>query len=402
MQNKITHLLFAWLLSVVTLCAQIPTTGYNHVSLQVADIAKSADFYGKVVGLETIEVPDNLKAIRAWFVVASGQQLHLLAGRKDPVTNNDKNGSHFSLTILDADPIEQYLLEQGLPYHRQQRFDGASQIYITDPDGYVIELNEPKVEWRQLFNGLDLSGWDTYLGPQFPSVGEDRTGVEPIGLNIDPKKTFTVIEVDGAPAIRISGEQFGGISTVESFANYHLRVDFKWGKNKYHPKENAKRDSGVLYHANGDHGVDWGFWMQSQEFQVQEGDCGDYWGVGGAGIDVRAIPWGDKNDSKYDAAAELVAFQKDSANGRHVIKSHDNEHPTGEWNTLELYCFGGTAVHIVNGQVVMVLHNSRHPMNGKMQPLTNGKIQIQSEGAEVFYRNIWVRPITKIPPKFLD
>jgi hypothetical protein len=52
MQNKITHLLFAWLLLVVTLCAQIPTTGYNHVSLQVADIAKSADFYGKVVGLE--------------------------------------------------------------------------------------------------------------------------------------------------------------------------------------------------------------------------------------------------------------------------------------------------------------------------------------------------------------
>ena len=399
MTNKI--LLFLILLPLTTF-AQIPTTGYNHVSLSVADIATSAHFYGEVIGLEAIEVPDNLKAIRAWFIVAPGQQLHLLAGRKDPVTNNDKNGAHFSLTISDADPVEQYLLETNLTYHRQQRFDGAYQIYITDPDGYVIELNEPKVDWRQLFNGTNLDGWDTYLGPQFPPVGDDRTGVAPIGLNIDPKQTFTVIEEDGAPAIRISGEQFGGISTVEEFENYHLRLDFKWGNKKYHPKENVKMDSGVLYHANGEHGVDWGFWMQSQEFQIQEGDCGDYWGVGGAGIDVRAIPWGDKNDSKYDPSAELITFQKDSKIGRHCIKSHDNEKPTGEWNTLELYCLGSTSVHIVNGHVVMVLYNSHHPVDGKMQPLTKGKIQIQSEGAEVFYRNIWIRPIGKIPAKYLD
>ncbi|MBI1224236.1 MAG: DUF1080 domain-containing protein [Bacteroidetes bacterium] len=390
-------IVFIWsLVSISDLHAQIPTTGYNHVALSVKDIEASAKFYREVVGLEPIPVPDDLKAIRSWFKVAPGQELHLLAGRTDPVANNDKNGAHFSLTILDADPIEAYLKKINLPYHRQQRFDGAFQIYITDPDGYVIELNEPKMQWRQLFNGANLEGWDTYLGPQFPAVGDDRTGVEPIGLNIDPKHVFTVTEIDDAPAIRVSGEQFGGISTKEEFENYHLRLDFKWGKHKFHPKENAKMDSGVLYHAMGEHGADYGFWMQSQEFQVQEGDTGDYWGVAGAVMDVPAIRK-DEKDWMYDPEGLLQVFRDKTPVGRHCIKNPDNEKPTGEWNTLDLYCFGGTAVHMVNGKVVMVLYNSRRPVDAGFEPLTKGKIQLQSEGAEIYFRNIWITPIAKLP-----
>lgn len=128
------------------LSAQIAIEGYNHVALAVKDLEAGARFYREVVGLTPIEVPENLKAIRAWFVIAPGQELHLLAGRTEPVANNDKNGAHFALTIPNADPVEVYLKKIGLPYHRQKRFDGAYQIYITDPDGYVIELNEPKVK----------------------------------------------------------------------------------------------------------------------------------------------------------------------------------------------------------------------------------------------------------------
>lgn len=124
--------------------SQIPVTGYNHVALAVANIDSAANFYRDIVGLEPIPVPENLRALRAWFKIAPGQELHLLAGRTDPVTNNDRNGAHFALTIPDADPVEAYLKKVGWPYHRQQRFDKAWQIYITDPDGYVIELNEPK------------------------------------------------------------------------------------------------------------------------------------------------------------------------------------------------------------------------------------------------------------------
>lgn len=124
--------------------AQIPILGYNHVALSVANIDSSARFYREVIGLEPIPVPDELKAIRSWFKIAPGQELHLLAGRSAPVANNDRNGAHFALSILNADPVEAYLKQKGIPYHRQQRFDKAWQIYITDPDGYVIELNEPK------------------------------------------------------------------------------------------------------------------------------------------------------------------------------------------------------------------------------------------------------------------
>lgn len=124
--------------------AQIAITGYNHVALAVQNIDSSANFYHNIIGLERIPVPDELKAIRAWFKIAPGQELHLLAGRETPVSNNDRNGAHFSFSIPDADPVEAYLKKQGIAYHRQQRFDKAWQIYITDPDGYVIELNEPK------------------------------------------------------------------------------------------------------------------------------------------------------------------------------------------------------------------------------------------------------------------
>lgn len=126
------------------LSAQITISGYNHVALAVANIDSSALFYREIIGLEQIQVPENLKAIRAWFKIAPGQELHLLAGRSAPVSNNDRNGAHFSFTIPNADPVEEYLKKKGLPYIRQQRFDKAWQIYITDPDGYVIELNEPK------------------------------------------------------------------------------------------------------------------------------------------------------------------------------------------------------------------------------------------------------------------
>lgn len=383
------------------LSAQIPVTGYNHVALAVSDIDASARFYREVIGLEPIEVPEHLKAIRAWFRIAPGQELHLLAGRSLPVSNNDPNGAHFSLTILDADPVEAYLKSKGLPYLRQQRFDGAWQIYITDPDGYVIELNEPKVAWRYLLDGADLTGWDTYLGPQFPPAGEDRTGMEPIGLNKDPKQVFSMVTEDGQKALHITGEQFGGISTTDVFENYHLQLQFKWGKRKWHPRENSKMDSGVLYHAVGEHGQDWGYWMQSQEFQIQEGDCGEYWGLVGAGFDIRAKKQGEK-DWVYDPGGELTTFSEKSAAGRHCMKPGNPEKPAGEWNTIDLYCVGDTAVHVVNGQVVMVLLHSRRPgASGGSEPLTKGKIQLQSEGAEVYYRNIRILPIDRIPAAIL-
>jgi hypothetical protein len=140
-------------------------------------------------------------------------------------------------------------------------------------------------KWVSLFNGKDLSGWDTYIGPSYDTL-ENKWGTERAGLNKDPLKVFSVVNDNGVSVIRISGENFGGISTTQEFENHHLKLEFKWGALKSHPRKNSKRDSGLLYHAIGDHGADNGFWMRSQEFQIQEGDCRDYWGVAGGSFEV--------------------------------------------------------------------------------------------------------------------
>lgn len=252
-----------------------------------------------------------------------------------------------------------------------------------------------KGKWQQLFNGRDLTGWDTYIGRVYDTLISKRAG-EPMGLNRDPDGVFSVVREDGASAIRISGQHFGGISTLREFENYHLKLEFKWGKQKWPPRRNQKRDSGVLYHAVGPHGKDGGSWMRSQEFQVQEGDCGDYWGVAGAVFDIPARK--TSGDAVYDASAPLLTFRDKGEHGRHCVKDPDNEKPSGEWNTLEIYCYADTAIHVMNGKVVMVLYRSRQTDNETETPLTKGKIQIQSEGAEVYYRNIVLTPIDRIPP----
>ncbi|AOW21524.1 3-keto-disaccharide hydrolase [Urechidicola croceus] len=254
-----------------------------------------------------------------------------------------------------------------------------------------------EVSWTYLFNGKNLSNWDTYIGPLYSEKKGDFDGAR-VGLNNDPRNVFSVVELDGENVMKISGTEFGGISTKEEFQNYHLSLQFKWGKNKYAPKNTSKRDSGLLYHATGEHGVDWFFWMKSQEFQIQEGDCGDYWGLASE-VDVRAIMNSDSTYI-YNKTGELLHFGTNGVN-RNVKKYPDAENPTGDWNTLELYSFGTTSVHVVNGVVTMILENSRQLIDGKNLPLSKGKFQLQSEGAEIYYKDIKLKPITEIPSDLL-
>jgi hypothetical protein len=102
----------------------------------------------------------------------------------------------------------------------------------------------------------------------------------------------------------------------------------------------------------------------------------------------------------YDPNGEWTFFsQSQGASGR-CVKQPDNERPTGEWNTVELVAFGEDAIHIVNGKVVMRLHGPLRIDADVPRGVTSGPIILQSEGAEVFYRDIEVRPISAIPPQF--
>jgi hypothetical protein len=262
-----------------------------------------------------------------------------------------------------------------------------------------------KHKWKKLFNGKDFSGWETHLSKPHPSavvpgMKKDNNGnyLQRIGMNNDPLKVFNVTQVDGAPAIFITGQVFGCIATQESFSNFRLRLQFKWGQKKWPPRENDPRDSGVLYFSIGKPGEGSENWMVSQECQIQERDCGDFWKIGPTVIDIPARAGGDKERHVYDPNGNLVSFGVDQPAGTSCAKFPDNEKPTGEWNTVEIYCFNGNSVHVVNGAVVMRLFNSRVIKDGKEQPLTAGKIQLQSECAEVYYRNIEILPLEKMPP----
>ena len=114
---------------------------------------------------------------------------------------------------------------------------------------------------------------------------------------------------------------------------------------------------------------------------------------------------GERKDGKgpvyFKKGGTKFTVPSKESGGNRIVKSPDNENPTGQWNTIELYTVGQTSVHLVNGKVNMILTGSRQKVDGKEVPLTKGKIQIQSEGAEVFYRNITIRPIEVIPPELL-
>ncbi|HVV55652.1 MAG TPA: DUF1080 domain-containing protein [Mucilaginibacter sp.] len=265
----------------------------------------------------------------------------------------------------------------------------------------VSGFKSPETDhWKSLFNGKDLSGWDTYIGPDLDDKGKFITGV-PLGLNNDPRHVFTVVKMDGGNVIHISGQNWGAISTKKEYENYHLRLQFKWGNLLWGPKKGQKKDSGVLYHSVGKYGADYGAWMRSQEFQVEQGNCGDYWGVAGGMADIPVVKRSE-TEYVYDPHGTMTTFSQDAKpQGRHCIKQGDAENPTGEWNTIDLYCHGDTSIHMVNGKVMMMLYRNRQDDNGNETPLTRGKIQIQSEGAEVYYRNIEIQPIERLPAELL-
>ncbi len=251
-----------------------------------------------------------------------------------------------------------------------------------------------------LFNGKDLAGWDTYIGPPLDDAGK-MLSTTPVGLNNDPHHVFTIVQQDGEKVIRISGENWGAISTKKEYANFHLQLQFKWGTLTWGQKKGKPKDSGLLYFSVGDYGADYGAWMRSQEFQVEEGNCGDYWGVAGGMEDIPAVQRAD-SQYVYNPTGEVYTFSANSKVGRHCIKNGDAEKPAGEWNTLDLYCFGDTSVHVINGQVMMVLYHSAQLDNGRVLPLTTGKLQIQSEGAEVFYKHITIAPLQGMPAALLQ
>ena len=166
------------------------------------------------------------------------------------------------------------------------------------------------------------------------------------------------------------------------------------------PRGEGARDSGILLHCVGPDGAAGGHWMESMECQIIEGGCGDFIMVGGrtqAEPDLRDRGSAPDKQLYYEKGGKPVTPRRRpvqlvgprpgvEGRARASAASSDVEKPAGEWNRMEVICDGDTITNIVNGYVVNV---------GTKSSQTEGKILFQSEGAEIFFRKIEVRPLDK-------
>lgn len=280
----------------------------------------------------------------------------------------------------------------------------ATGIFVL---GFVISCTPAKDEgWQNLLD-RDLSQWETYLSYQHKNdyngnapVDDQGVIINPVGIVPNNTQVFTMTEENNEPVLKISGETYGCIYTKQEFENYHLKLQVKWGEQKHTPRVDKLKDSGILYHSQGKPGVDyWRAWMLSQEFQIMEGHMGDYWNIASSAIDIRAYQHEGMMNSIASHTQPFRAFGTGAEQG-FCLRSENYESPANEWTTLELICFEDKSLHIVNGHIVMVLKNSHYVKDGNSFPLTKGKIQLQSEAAEVYFKNVQIKPLTELPATY--
>ncbi len=229
----------------------------------------------------------------------------------------------------------------------------------------------------KLFNGKDLTNWEIFLSP---------TGANP------SEPIFGVVKLNGENLIRITGEVNASLATKKEYENYHLRMVFRWGEKVF-----KQRNSGILYHSYGSFGDGLGVWMSSHEFQLCTAKMGDSYCMGNSYFEIPSVKDAEGKSYRYAANGTISKFGVNFP-AKNCSKKEDHEKPAGEWNVVDLYCVGRNSVHVVNGVVNMVNFNSgRIEKDGTVLPLSKGRIQIQSEGGELFIMSITLEKIKEIP-----
>jgi hypothetical protein len=293
-------------------------------------------------------------------------------------------------------PVDNLFLSLG-----QFAFDAAQPASVSisnrDTDGHVII---DAVQWLwvepiplavELFNGRDLTGFSTWLVDTHQQ---------------DPRQVFTVTK----GLIRISGDGLGYLATHESFENYRLRVEFKWGTRNTHWNDRIgrARDSGIFLHATGPDGNSHdgdGAFMAAIECNLFQGATGDFLLIRGNDADGRLIAprftarvaaepdadgwwfWdADGQPRTIETWGRLNWFGKSRAwrDELDFRGPRDLEGPYGEWNTVECVAEGDRIVIRVNGVVANAAYD--------VWP-SRGRILLQCEGSEIFIRRLTLHRI---------
>ena len=268
----------------------------------------------------------------------------------------------------------------------QQFAAAAEQNNSTD----ITESISPKNEVIRLFDGKTLGDCYTWL----KDTHRD-----------DPRKAFTV--ADGM--LHFSGDGLGAIVTNKRYRDYHLVLEYKFGHRTWHDRVNNARDSGLLVHSNGKDGAYDGTWMPAIEVQIIEGGVGDFVPVPGSGLDGKPVPIaytcnvGRNSDNeviwKPDGPREVFKpgnlkrvnwFGRDPdwKDEKGFRGPQDKDSPHGEWTRLDVICDGGHITTYVNGAQV----NEAFDVSPQ-----EGRLQLQTELAEIFFRRWELWPLDKAP-----
>jgi len=226
--------------------------------------------------------------------------------------------------------------------------------------------------WINIFNGVDGQGMYTFLSG--------------LGRNNDPNDVFSF--QDGL--IKVKSGPSGYIGSVDTFNYYITRVEFKF-QNLGTESENA----GLLYHIREFEPKRNGVWPVSVECQMQKRGVGEAWTIFGTRLQTTTK---DPNKPcQYDPNGVEINHGADEGSnvGRQCLGS-SNPYKDGEWNTMEVRGYGkDSVVHIVNDVVTFRGWNLRKAKDfvDMSDPLTGGNVAVQSEGAEILYRNFIIQPL---------
>jgi hypothetical protein len=242
--------------------------------------------------------------------------------------------------------------------------------------------DDPRGGWVRLFNGRDLDGWYTFLQEH--------------GRDADPDRVITI--EDGAIHLYKHADDgskvvMGYIGTKEEYGEYHLRWQYRWGEKKFEPRHALKRDAGLYYHILGDDAV----WPRALQFQIQETDVGDLLALYGFQLDTWIDPKteGEENpaflDPEQGGKPRVLGGKGIGYQGR-----LRGPFEVDGWNTAEVIAKGDTTVHVLNGHVVNRGRNIRlvDPEEpGEPRPITKGRIALEIEAAEMWFRNVEIRQL---------
>ncbi len=230
-----------------------------------------------------------------------------------------------------------------------------------------------------LFNGKNFSGLYTWL--------------RATGAN-DPQKVFSIR--DGAIHMK-GGEHRGVVATRKTYRDYHVSVEYKWGAQTDGGR--WVRNSGLLVHATGaDGSAGRHAWMPSLEIQLAQGCEGDLIVIrssGGPKVDMathvriaadKKTRWDPKGEKMQYSGRQFwwkdhTPFFKERLDTR---GDKDVASPLGEWTLVEAICRGRTVTMKINGVTV---NRAVDVFPG------HGKILLQNEGHEIYFRNFTISPL---------